>query len=302
MDSDHPTQPLKTPTPRKTATLESIVGLTTRIEVMDIGAACITEAPVYRRLIDRDIAHLHAFDGDSRQILKIRETFGQRATVYPEFLYDGTPQTVHFANEASGMTSLLRPNLEALKFFNGFEQFGRILRTELIETYRLDDISGIPPIDFLKMDAQGAELTILKNSQMTIERCLAIQLEVSFIALYEGQPCFGEIDTWMRTNGFVPHCFLDVKRWSITPTVRDNNFRKPFNQLLEADVVYIRNPLRLASWESEQLRKLAIIAHDCFASFDLTMHLLIELDRRKNPQEDHDRLPNRYLSFLNPKK
>jgi hypothetical protein len=46
----------------------------------------------------------------------------------------------------------------------------------------------------------------------------------------------------MRSKGFVPHCFVDIKRWSIAPTIRDNNFRVPFNQLLEADVVYIKDP------------------------------------------------------------
>lgn len=40
-------------------------------------------------------------------------------------------------------------------------------------------------IDFLKMDVQRSELAILENGH----------------------------------NGFAPHCFTDVKRWSITPTV-----------------------------------------------------------------------------------
>ena len=59
------------------------------------------------------------------------------------------------------MTSLLKPDLNAIKFFNGFENFGRIEQTHSVQTKKLDDLAGLPPIDFLKMDVQGAELTIL---------------------------------------------------------------------------------------------------------------------------------------------
>ena len=59
----------------------------------------------------------------------------------------------------------------------------------------------------------------------------------------KNQPAIGEIDTFMRKIGFVPHGFTELKRWSIAPTVCDNNFRKPFNQLLEADMLYIETPL-----------------------------------------------------------
>ena len=90
------------------------------------------------------------------------------------------------------------------------------------------------------MDIQGSELSVLENGVNKLKDCLAIQLEVSYVCLYENQPTFGEIDIWMRKNGYAPHCFLDVKRWSITPTIRDNNFREPFNQLLESDIIYIK--------------------------------------------------------------
>jgi FkbM family methyltransferase len=280
-------------------TLDVILGLETRLELMDIGGACIAEVPVYRKLIDRGVAHLHVFEGDQRQIDAISASYGDRATVYPLFLFDGSQQTVYLASEASGMTSLLKPRQQALQFFNRFEQFGRVLSTASLQTKQLDDIPGVPPIDFLKMDIQGAELTVLKHGLSTLKDCMAIQLEVSFIALYEGQPTFGEVDTWMRTQGFVPHCFLDVKRWSISPTIRNNNFREPFNQLLEADILYIRDPLLAASWSDEQLRKLALIAHDCLSSCDLAIYLLLELDRRYPPALGGSSLRERYLTLLN---
>lgn len=50
---------------------------------------------------------------------------------------------------------------------------------------------------------------------------------------------------WMRSIGFAPHRFLDIKSWSISPTTRGNDFRQPFNQLLESDIVYVKDMLNI---------------------------------------------------------
>lgn len=93
----------------------------------------------------------------------------------------------------------------------------------------------------------------------------------------------------MRAHGFAPHCFLDVKKWSIAPTIFGGNFRQPGNQLLESDIVYINNPLRLDLLSVEQLKKLAMISHYCFASYDLCVHVLLELTARNVvPPETHN--------------
>ena len=100
-------------------TLKDLLGPIEQINVMDIGASCIAEMPLYKILLDEHLAHLNAFEGDSRQIEKIQATFRDKVTIYNDFLSDGTEKTLYVASEASGMTSLLKPDLTALKFFNG---------------------------------------------------------------------------------------------------------------------------------------------------------------------------------------
>jgi FkbM family methyltransferase len=260
--------------------LRNLLGASERINVMDVGASCIAEVPVYKALLDEGLAHLNAFEGDERQISKIEEFYGERVTVFNDFLSDGSKATLYLAAEESGMTSILKPDLPALRFFNGFEEFGRIERTAKIKTKRLDDVEDLPSIDFVKMDIQGSELGVLKSGKRALKHCVAIQLEVSWICLYEGQPAFGEVDQWMRRNGFLPHCMLDVKQWSIAPTIRDHDFRIPFNQLLESDIVYVKNPLKLSAFTVSQLKKLALISHYCFHSIDLCVRLMLELIAR----------------------
>lgn len=269
-----------------------------KIQVTDIGAAAIAEVPAYKPLLDANLAHLSAFEGDERHIESIRSAFGENATIYNDFLFDGNQQTLYLASPSSGMTSLLRPNVKALKFFNGFESFGRVEDIERIKTKKLDDIQGVKNIDFLKMDVQGAELTILKNGIKKLDDCLVIQLEVPYICLYENQPTFGEIDIWMRSQGYVPHCFLEIKRWSIAPTLLNNNIGVPGNQLLESDIVYVKDPLMLEVLSVNQLKKYVTIVHYCFQSVDLAVLIFLEIERRNAIQLNAHKL---YLKPLKAK-
>ncbi len=253
-----------------------------KLEIMDIGAAAIAEVPIYKALLEKNMALLTAFDGDERQIAAIENEYGKDfVTVLRYFLFDGGKHKVYLCAPESGMSSLFKPKLEALNFFNGFSKFGELQSIEDVQTTRLDDIENLNSPDFLKMDIQGAELEVLKNGTNKLNNLLAIQLEVSYFNLYENQPSFGEVDVYLRKIGFVPHRFLDVKRWSITPTIFDNNIRNPGNQLLESDVIYVKDPLNLTTLTDTQLKKFAILAHYSFNSFDFCAWLIIEMEKRR---------------------
>ena len=259
------------------------------VNVTDIGASAIAEEPIYKGLIDCGCGHLSAFDGDSRHYDRMHEVFKGSVRIFDQFVFDGSEQTLYIASPESGMTSLLKPDSLNLNFFNFFGRFAEAIAEEKIQTVSLDDIEELEQIDFLKMDVQGAELTILKNGAKKLESCVAIQLEVSWITLYEGQPSFGDIDVWMREHGFMPHSILATKHWGIAPTVFNNNVKKGGNQLLESDILYVKDPTNLELFTDAQLKKLALITNNCLASHDLTIHLLLELARRgvvsANPHE-----------------
>lgn len=251
------------------------------IQVMDIGASAIGKTPIYKGLLDKKIAHLTAFDGDERQIQLMKDLYGaDSVSIHNHFVFDGGKHNIYLCKPKSGMTSLFKPKSDALAFFNGFPGFGEVQEIDEVQTTRLDDVDGINPPDFLKMDIQGAELGVLQNGTETLKDCLAMQLEVSYFPLYEDQPSFGEIDICLRDRGFVPHRFIDVKRWSIAPTIFKGNFRHPGNQLLESDIIYIKDPLKLDNIDATQLQKLAILAHYAFGSVDLCAWFIIEMEKR----------------------
>lgn len=259
--------------------LEQILELDLTLQIADIGAAVISEEPPYQPLIDSGLAHLHAFDAEERNHHALRLKHGEKITVHSDIIGDGHTQILHIANiPESGMTSLLKPSQSHLEFFNGFEDFGAIKETTEVKTIRLDDVSTLPPIDYLKIDIQGGELQALQNGTQKLANCVAVQMEISFVQLYENQPRFGEVDVWMQSQGFMPHSFADIKRWSIAPTIRNNDIKQPFNQLLEADIVYIRDPIEWADMSYDAMKKLVLIAHHCYSSVDLAIHLIKKLE------------------------
>jgi FkbM family methyltransferase len=274
---------------------EEIIPLGAAIQIMDVGAAAINETPIYSNLINAGYGHLHAFEGDERQIEGIRNKYGENVTIHSNFLFDGTIRTFYQASTASGMSSLLKPDPVALAFFNRFTSFGEVKGETKVKTVRLDDIGELPNLDFIKLDIQGAELVTLKNGTNKLKNVLAVQLEVSYIPLYEDQATFGEVDVWMRSQGFMPHCFLAVKTFSIFPTIFAGNFRVGGNQLLESDIVYVRNPLQLANMSDERLIVFAWLTHYLFKSTDLCIHILREMMKRGNLDWD---LQSKYYESL----
>ena len=92
-----------------------------------------------------------------------------------------------------------------------------VTSTSPIKTTRLDDVEGLPPIDFLKLDVQGAELDVLRGATQTLENVLVIESEVEFVPLYKDQPLFGEMQVFLRERGFLFHKLLDIAGRSFRP-------------------------------------------------------------------------------------
>ncbi len=121
---------------------------------------------------------------------------------------------------------------------------------------------------------------VFQHGREKLKNAVAIQTEVSFVPLYEGQPTFGDVDIELRRQGFLPHSFPAMKRWAIAPTVFGGDFRRSGNQLLEADIVYVRDIAHPERMTTEQLSQLAMIAFHVWGSIDLALFCITELSRR----------------------
>ncbi len=150
-------------------------------------------------------------------------------------------------------SSLLRPNAGMEKRYS-IPGFG-IARQILVRTRTLDAILFGNRAkenywgEFLKLDAQGAELDIMRGATRTLtERTVAAIVEVEFCPLYENQPLFSEVETYMRQFGFAFFGFWETRYRS----ARLRHLLRPHGgghgagwqeRLVHADAIFFKDPL-----------------------------------------------------------
>ena len=248
--------------------------------VVDVGASDIGETPPYQPLIDRKIASLVGFEPQADLFAKIVARNGATATYYPYALGDGKMHTLHACAHAP-MSSFLKPDKRQLNQFLPMSQWGQVVAETPFATRRLDEVDEISAVDFLKIDVQGFELTVLRNGRKKLAQAVAIQTEVPFITTYENQPSLGDIDIELRVQGFVPHAFAEVVTRMLAPMLPPQGTWRGINQLHEADIVYVRDFARADELSDEQLKHMALLAHYCFRSYDLAYRAVYLLSERK---------------------
>jgi len=90
--------------------------------------------------------------------------------------------------------------------------------------------------------------------------------------------------------------FAQLNKRMILPLHFTNNIYAAMNQLLEADIVYVRDFTQPEKMTDEQLKHLALVAHHCYKSYDLATRCLHHLAARSAVAADS---VGRYLSELN---
>lgn len=274
--------------------LNEILRPARRTAVVDVGANPIDGAPPYRAMLMAGLCEVLGFEPQAEALAQLEKSKGPNERYLPYILGDGSPRTLHMC-ALEGMTSLLRPDPARLALFNLFPQWGQVKSQIPVATRRLDDIAEIAHLDFLKLDIQGAEREVLASGQAKLKETVVIQTEVSFVPLYEGQPVFGEMDLILRDMGFLPHCVTGTKIWPISPMVVADTPNRGIRQLLETDMVYVRDFTRPQNMSAEQWKHLALVAHHCYSSYDLALKAILTLIELGAVSEGSNK---RYLASL----
>lgn len=222
------------------------------------------------------LCRVTGFEPQADPLHTLRSREGPRERYLPYAVGDGESHTLNVCH-GSGMTSLFELDPTALDVFEYLKLPGRVVERVPVQSHKLDDISEIDRIDFLKIDVQGGELAVFRSGTKRLAETVAIQTEVPFVTQYKDQPTLGDIDSELRGLGFIPHCFFEIKLFPISPCLDP---RRPINQLLEADIVYVRDFTRAEEMSDEQLTHLGLIAHYCYRSFDLALRCVLLLERR----------------------
>jgi FkbM family methyltransferase len=263
--------------------------------VVDIGANPLDDGePPYLPMLNANLCHVTGFEPQGEPLLALQRRCGPNELYLPYAVGDGGPHTLNVCR-ASGMTSLLEPDPTTLGLFPTLQPFGVVIERVPLETRRLDDIDEIAHLDLLKIAIGGGELAVFRHGHNKLAGAVAIQTEVSFVTWYQSQPPFGEVDAELRRQGFIPHCFTELRRSPIGNVPVGGGTRPPPQQLTEADVVYVRDFAQPDVMADEQLKHLALIAHHCYGSIDLTLRCVVLLEERQVLETGS---AQRYLSLL----
>jgi len=199
------------------------------------------------------LANVASFDADPSACLGCADQFDRNASklhVYPYALgRESGPATLHITKNPAA-SSLLKPNLHYVDRYRvtPAEPTGSTLNVTLRSLDELMLSKGVDiaweNAELLKLDVQGYELEVLRGASETIKRAtVAIFCEVEFFQLYENQPLFSDIETYLRQCGFSFFGFYNSSYKSsrkinkeISPLVRE--------RLYWADAVFFRDPLR----------------------------------------------------------
>ncbi|KAL3905197.1 MAG: hypothetical protein SGILL_009772 [Bacillariaceae sp.] len=94
--------------------------------------------------------------------------------------------------------SIFRENTQFFESDEGVTRQAIPLDEALEDSYILNDT----PIDFLKLDVQGAERMILEGAAHTLRQISFLQLELSVVEYNSGGVCYSDIDEFLQKRGF----------------------------------------------------------------------------------------------------
>ena len=249
------------------------------VEIVDIGANPIDGDPPYRPLLHGGWGRVTGFEPQRDALAELRRRAGPQERYLPHAIGDGHRHTLTLC-ATSGFASLLEPDERQLELLTDFPGLARVTAREPVDTRRLDDVAEITAVDFLKIDIQGGELAVLRAGRDKLRRAVAVQTEVGFHRLYREQPTFADVDLELRHQGFVPHRFVTSRTWPIAPVVWADPLERAARHLVEADLLYVRDPVRLADCDDAQLGRLALIADIVYGSAGLALRCVLALIER----------------------
>ena len=201
-----------------------------KISLFDIGASGGLE-PRWKKIENNLKAIL--FEPDERSYLELEKNEYVKK-IFSVGLSDAVKKGVIYLTKKPQVSSLFKPNMNFLSGFPNSERFD-IVEELSIELSTLDECLSKEPIDcdFIKLDTQGTELDIIKGGRDLMNGpVIGLEIEVEFVELYEGQPLFGDVCSYLAKHGYDFIDFVNICRWERSKFTQ-------FGQLVFGDALFL---------------------------------------------------------------
>ena len=197
------------------------------------------------------LARSMTFEPDSRSAGDVKAAASAWDIALPVALADRAGERTLFLTQGPFASSLYQPDEAVLRDFCTWPWYEPVGEARVaVDT--LDACLARHPdwrADFIKVDAEGADLDVLKGASESIEDAFGVQVEVAVVPRNVDAPVQPMLDLWLREAGFVPFHFIR-EHWVRTNGVYGATSRP---QLIWADAVYFRP----RDWVMQRLREVA---------------------------------------------
>ena len=263
--------------------------------ICDVGASPIDKTEFIDELFNETFSQIIGFEPNKKEYDKLK-TKDPNKKFYNYAIGDGEDKILNIC-KAPGMSSFLKPDLNYLKKFHGFEEWAQIISEEKVNTKKLNEIDE--KIDFLKIDVQGYEYEVLINGLEKLNNVKVIQIETSPFPLYQGEKNSSEIMKLLENSGFMLHMFNKINTRIFKPMVLANNKTLGLNHLFQLDCVMVKNFEEINKFSEEDLTKLILIMFYSFKSYDFVDYLISMMDEKYGTNIlDKYRLLNKNLKII----
>ncbi len=149
---------------------------------------------------------LIGFDADEAEVRRLEHEFAHQEHMrfVPRALGSKPGRSTFYRTREPGGSSLFRPDVAHVSHLPVWDG-GEIDGTVEVEISTLDSWAAetrVDRVDSLKLDTQGSELDILRGGRSCLEGVRHIEVEVAFNEISDGAPLFGEVDAFLRKQGF----------------------------------------------------------------------------------------------------
>lgn len=233
----------------------------------------------YQTLLESGLADVYGFEPQEEALNALNARKSPHETYTPYALGDGREKQLHLY-KSQGFTSIFKVDPDSSTHL-GFEKGTELVGTLPLKTHKLDSLDEVPPPDFLKIDVQGSETSILHHGRQKLSDAFVVQTEVRMFPIYRDEPRYGALEAELVAQGFEFLRFASMKHVPLSKGYWRNLKRHEFAQAVDGDAFFVRDLRNIDTYSDEGLKKLAIIADSIVDNPDLALFALEKLEARK---------------------
>ncbi|RWE11760.1 MAG: FkbM family methyltransferase [Mesorhizobium sp.] len=197
--------------------------------IFEVGSADGRDTRTYADRCTKAI--VHAFEPLPENFAKLRNIAGQEPRIVPiNMAVSSKAGTASFHVAALPDASSLFSARSTGSTFDKYTSEREVIEVNVTTLDEYCAKEKVENIDILKMDAQGAELGILKGSENLIRKksVKLIYSEVNFMRIYDGSCQFHEVTAYLEQFNYRLHAIY-------------NQHHNQFGRLAWADAIYLPN-------------------------------------------------------------